>query len=403
MVNGSFAIMLIKQERMIRNLKKICVVTGSRAEYGLLFWLMKEIQAVPEFELQIIVTGMHLSSEFGLTYKEIEKDGFNINNKIEILLTSDTPSAISKSTGLGMIGFADAFYNLKPDLVIVLGDRYELLAASTAALFARIPIGHIHGGETTEGAFDEAIRHSITKMAWWHFVAIEEYKSRVIQLGEDPKRVHLVGGLGVDNIQKTDLMNKLNLEKSIEFEFGNKNLMITFHPVTLEDRTASAQFIELLNTLDELKDTKFIFTLANSDTNGRVINELIYSFVESHSSNSVVFKSMGNLNYLSSLQFVDAVIGNSSSGLLEAPTFKIGTINIGDRQKGRLKAESIIDCNPDQNSITSAIEKLYTDDFQNKLKSTKNPYGEGKATEKIMDILKSQSLPNNLKKSFYNF
>jgi GDP/UDP-N,N'-diacetylbacillosamine 2-epimerase (hydrolysing) len=382
--------------------KKISVITGSRAEYGLLYWLMKGIQESPEFELQIIATGMHLSPEFGLTYREIEKDGFRINKKVEMLLSSDTPEAISKSTGLGMIGFSDTFNDLNPDLLIVLGDRYEILAACLAAMFARIPIVHIHGGETTEGAFDEAIRHSITKMAWWHFVAAAEYENRVIQLGEDPKRVHTVGGLGVDNIQKRDLLSKSELEKFIGFKFGNKNLMVTYHPVTLEDRTASAQFKELLNTLNRLKDTKIIFTLANSDTNGSTINNLIYSFVESHSSTSVAFTSMGSLKYLSSLQFVDGVVGNSSSGLTEAPTFKIGTVNIGDRQKGRLKARSVIDCPPDQKSITSAIEKLYNTDFQNKLKTVQNPYGNGSATEKIIDFLKNNQIPKNIKKVFYN-
>ena len=402
MVNGNFVIMLIEQERMIRNLRKLCVVTGSRAEYGLLFWLMKEIQAVPEFELQIIVTGMHLSSEFGLTYQEIETDGFKINQKVEMLLSSDSPSAISKSTGLGIIGFADAFNNLNPDLIIVLGDRYEILAASIAAMFTNIPIAHIHGGETTQGAYDEAIRHSITKMSWWHFVAADEYKNRVIQLGEDPKRVFNVGGMGVDSIKKSNLLSKQNLEKKLKFKFGTKNLLVTFHPITLEKDTSQRYFKNLLECINRLKNINIIFTFTNSDTNGQVINLMIDKYVNDNIKNSIAFISMGHLNYLSTLKFVDGVVGNSSSGLLEAPTFNIGTINIGDRQRGRLKAESIIDCNPDQNSITSAIEKLYTDDFQNKLKSTKNPYGEGKATEKIMDILKSQSLPNNLKKSFYN-
>jgi len=387
---------------MISKFKKICVVTGSRAEYGLLYWLLKEIKADPLFELQIITTGTHLSSEFGLTYQEIEKDGFLINKKVEMLLSSDSPSAISKSTGLGLIGFSDAFNDLNPNLLIVLGDRYEILAATTAAMFAKIPIAHIHGGETTEGAFDEAIRHSITKMSWWHFVAAEEYKNRVIQLGEAPERVYNVGGMGVDCIKKTDLLKKYELEKSIGFEFGNKNLMVTYHPVTLENRKPTEQFNEVLNSLDKLNDTKLIFTLANSDTNGRAINKMISSFVESHSSNSTSFKSMGFLNYLSSLQFVDAVVGNSSSGLLEAPTFKIGTINIGDRQSGRIKSGSIIDCNPNQKSITNAIETLYSIDFQNKLNTVDNPYGNGSATETIIDVLKNRSFPKSLKKTFYN-
>ena len=363
---------------------------------------MKALQKEQTIELQIIATGMHMSPEFGLTFKEIEKDGFIINRKVEMLLSSDTPSSISKSTGLGIIEFSDVYTDINPDMVIVLGDRYELLAASTAALFARIPIGHIHGGETTEGAFDEAIRHSITKMAWLHFVAAEEYRKRVIQLGENPNRVFLVGGMGVDGIKKTKLLSKLRLERKIKFKFVKRNLLVTFHPVTLENETSKKQFEELLVSLNKLKDTNIIFTLSNSDTSGRIINFMINDFVKCHSSNTIAFTSMGQINYLSALQFVDGVVGNSSSGLLEAPSFKIGTINIGDRQKGRLKSESVIDCNPDQKSITAAIEKLYSNDFHNKLKTVVNPYGNGSATDKIIDIIKSEPFPKNIKKSFYN-
>jgi len=383
-------------------MKKICVVTGTRAEYGLLYWLMKGIREDPELELQIIATGMHMSPEFGLTYREIEKDGFTINKKIEMILSADTPGAISKSTGMGIIGFSDAYVDLAPDIVIVLGDRYELLAASTAALFARIPIGHIHGGETTIGAFDEAIRHSITKMAWWHFVAAEDYRKRVIQLGEDPQRVHLVGGIGIDGINKTKLLNKTDLEKVIDFKFGKKTLLVTFHPVTLENETSKKQFEELLGCLDKLKGTNIIFTLSNSDTSGRIINSMIHSFVKDHSSNTKFFTSMGQLNYLSSLQFVDGIVGNSSSGLLEAPTFRVGTINIGDRQKGRLKAKSIIDCEPNKASIKQAIENLYSKDFQNILPIVENPYGKGNASEKILEILLKVKIPEEPKKEFYN-
>jgi len=382
--------------------QKICVITGTRAEYGLLYWLIKGINDDSDMDLQIIATGMHLSPEFGLTYKEIEKDGFLINRKVEILLSGDTPSAITKSTGLGLIGFADAYLDLKPDIVVVLGDRYELLAASTAALFARIPIAHIHGGETTEGAFDEAIRHSITKMAWWHFVGADTYKTRVIQLGEDPSRVFLVGGMGVDGINKSKLLNKIDFEKSIGFKLGEKNIIVTYHPVTLEQKTSQQQFDILLNCLSELDDTNIIFTLANSDTHGRIINSMIYDFVKDHPSNTIAFTSMGQLNYLSSLQFVDGVIGNSSSGLSEAPTFKIGTINIGDRQKGRLKAESVIDCKPTKESIKRAIEALFSENFQKMLPLVKNPYGEGNATEKILEVLRDAKLPEALKKEFYD-
>jgi GDP/UDP-N,N'-diacetylbacillosamine 2-epimerase (hydrolysing) len=363
---------------------------------------MGEIQASPDFELQIIVTGMHLSPEFGLTYQEIERHGFVINEKVEMLLSSDTPSAISKSTGLGLIGFADAFNDLNPDLLIVLGDRYEIFAATSAALFARIPIGHISGGETTQGAYDEVIRHSITKMSWWHFVAAEEYKNRVIQLGENPKRVFNVGGLGVDAIQKTNLLSKKDLMENTGIQFRKKNLLITYHPVTLDDGTSQKHFESLLNALKDLKDAYLIFTLPNSDSDGRVIKRMIEDFVKINSTASISFSSMGSLNYLSTLQFVDGVVGNSSSGLAEVPTFKIGTVNIGDRQAGRMKAESVIDCNPDQITIKNAIKKLYSKKFQNKLKTVSNPYGNGKATENIMEILKKTKIPDQLKKEFHS-
>ena len=382
--------------------RKICVVTGTRAEYGLLRWLMDGINKSTKLDLQIVVTGMHLSPEFGLTYQEIENDGFKIDKKIEMLLSADTPSSISKSTGLGLIGFSDAFCELNPDIVIVLGDRYEVLAASLAAMFGNIPIAHIHGGETTAGAFDEAIRHSITKMAWWHFVAADEYEKRVIQLGENPERVFNVGGLGVDAIKKTNLLSKDELMIKTGIKFGKKNLLITYHPVTLENKTSQQDFKSLLGVLSEIKDIYLIFTMPNADSDGRIIKIMINDFVFNQSERSISFTSMGSLNYLSTLQYIDGVIGNSSSGLAEAPTFKIGTINIGDRQKGRLKAESVIDCNPDQESITKAIEKLNSKEFQKKLKTVQNPYGDGNATEKIMNILKTYPIPKELKKAFYN-
>ena len=382
--------------------RNICVVTGSRAEYGLLYWLIKSIKDDPKLELQIIATGMHLSHEFGLTYKEIENDGFHINCKIEMLVSADTPSAISKSTGLGLIGFADAYNELNPDIVVVLGDRFEILAASIAALFAKIPIAHISGGETTTGAFDEAIRHSITKMAWWHFVAADEYQKRVVQLGEDPKRVINVGGLGVDAIRKARLLTKKELMSKTGLKFGNKNLLITYHPVTLEKQTSQKHFKSLLNVLGELRDVNLIFTMPNADSDGRIIKQMIGDFVNRYKERSLSFTSMGHIKYLSTLQFVDGVIGNSSSGLAEAPTFRIGTVNIGDRQKGRLKANSIIDCEPSKKSIQNAVDMLYNEDFQKMLQSVVNPYGEGGSTEKIMDILKNEPLPEETKKEFYD-
>lgn len=382
--------------------RRICVVTGTRAEYGLLYWLIKSIGNDPNLELQIIVTGMHLSPEFGLTYREIEKDGFTINRKIEMLLSADTPSAISKSTGIGLIGFADAYDELEPDIVIVLGDRYELLAATIAATFAKIPIAHISGGETTAGAYDEAIRHSITKMSWWHFVAANEYMKRVVQLGENPKRVFNVGGLGVDAIKKAKLLSQKELMKETGIEFGEKNLLVTYHPVTLEKQTSQKHFQSLLAVLDNQRDVYLIFTMPNADSDGRIIKQMIDEFVSIHKQRSISFSSMGHLNYLSTLQFVDGVVGNSSSGLAEAPTFKIGTINIGDRQNGRLRAKSVIDCESTEKSIKKAIETLYSQNFQNILPSIVNPYGEENSTEKILDILKNANIPKEPKKEFYD-
>lgn len=382
-------------------MRKICIVTGTRAEYGLLYWLMKEIQADPVLELQIIVTGMHLSPEFGLTYKEIEKE-FTITKKIEMLLSSDTPVGISKSMGLAQISFAEAFEELKPGIVVLLGDRYEIFSAASSAMIARIPIAHLHGGETTEGAFDESIRHSITKMAHLHFTAAEEYRHRVIQLGEQPDRVYNVGGMGIENIKRLNLLSKEEFEKSIDFRLGEKNILVTFHPVTLEESTAKEQFQELLDAIDELEETHIIFTKANSDTDGRIINQMIDEYVAKNPAKAVGFTSLGQLRYLSALQFVDAVVGNSSSGLLEAPSFNIATVNIGDRQKGRLKASSVIDCSPRKSALLEALARVYSEDFQKSLPKVANPYGDGKASIQIVEILKNTDLAPILKKSFYD-
>ncbi|MCD4756732.1 MAG: UDP-N-acetylglucosamine 2-epimerase [Arcobacteraceae bacterium] len=383
------------------NKRKICVVTGTRAEYGLLYWLMKEIVADEELELQIIATGMHLSPEFGLTYKEIEKE-FKIDKKIEMLLSSDTSIGISKSMGLAQISFAESYEELKPDIVVVLGDRFEIFSAVSSAMIARIPIAHLHGGETTEGAFDESIRHSITKMSHLHFTATEEYRKRVVQLGEDQNRVFNVGGMGTENIKRLELLSKDDFEKSIEFKLNKKNILVTFHPVSLENSTAKEQFKELLDAIDELKNTNIIFTKANSDTDGRIINQMIDEYVLENSHKSICFTSLGQLRYLSALQYVDTMVGNSSSGLAETPSFKVGTINIGDRQKGRIKAKSIIDCEPNKSSILQAFAKLYSKAFQKSLTSTINPYGEGCASVKIIEELKKVDLKNILKKSFYD-
>jgi len=381
---------------------KICIITGTRSEYGLLYWLMKEIQDDTDIELQLIVTGMHLSPEFGLTYNQIEKDGFKIDKKIELLLSSDTTVGVCKSMGLGLISFSEAYVDLKPDMILFLGDRFEIYSAAAAAMISRIPIAHLHGGERTEGAFDEAIRHSITKMSHLHFTATEEYRRRVIQLGEDPSRVFNVGGLGIDNIKKLKLMGKEEFQDSINFKLGPKNLMITFHPVTLEHATARIQFQNLLSALDELEDTRFIFTKPNADTEGRVIVKMIDEYVSKNNHKAIAFVNLGQLRYLSALQFMDGILGNSSSGLTEAPTFKIGTVNIGDRQRGRVKANSVINSKPTKESILSAFKRLYSEEFQEKLRNVKNPYGEGGAAEKIKKVLKEKDLTDILKKQFYD-
>ena len=381
--------------------RKICVVTGTRAEYGLLYWLMKEINVDNALVLQVVVTGMHLSEEFGNTYQQIEKDGFTIDKKVDISLTSDTELAISKSMGLGVIGFADVFNKLQPDLIVVLGDRFEIFSAVSAALIAKIPVAHLHGGEVTEGVIDESIRHSITKMSHLHFAATDEYRNRIIQLGEQPDKVFHVGGLGIDNINKLKLLSKADFENTINFELGEKNILITFHPVTLEKSTSGMQFQALLDSISELKNTKIIFTKANADTNGRVINTMIDDYVAKHD-NTIAFTSMGQLNYLSALQFIDAVVGNSSSGLIEAPSFKIGTIDIGDRQKGRIKTDSVISCLPKKRNIDSAFNKMYSEEFQNTLDHVENAYGKGGASKEIVNIIKSVNLDNIIKKPFHD-
>lgn len=381
--------------------RKVCVITGTRAEYGLLFWLLKEIESSKELQLQLIATGMHLSPEFGLTYKEIEKD-FSIDKKIEMQLTSDSDVDISKSMGYAQASFAQAFDELKPDIIVVLGDRYEILSAVTSAMILRIPIAHIHGGETTEGVIDEAIRHSITKMSHIHFTANVEYKNRVIQLGEQPDRVFNVGGLGIENISRLELLNRDAFEESINFKLNKKNILVTFHPVTLEKNTAKLQFKELLDAVDELEETNIIFTKANSDAGGRAINKMIDNYVAKNNYKSICFASLGQLRYLSAMCHVDAVVGNSSSGLIETPSFRIGTINIGDRQKGRIKASSIIDCSPNKTSILDSLKHLYSNDFQTSLKNVGNPYGDGEASKRIIKTLESINFNNILKKSFYN-
>ena len=380
---------------------KISLITGTRAEYGLLKPLIQLIHESSDLQLQLITTGMHLSPEFGMTINEINEDKFPITKKIEIMLSSDTQIGISKSIGLGIISFSEIFEDLQPDLIIILGDRYEIFAAACAAMIGCFPIAHIHGGESTEGLIDEAIRHSITKMSHFHFVAAEEYKKRVIQLGEQPKNVFNVGTLGIENIKNTNLFDKRTLEKNIDFKFGKRNLLITFHPITLEPERSRIHMLNLLDCLAIQKETNLIFTYPNADKEGRELINIINEFCKKNPY-AKAYKSLGQKRYFSCIKFVDGVIGNSSSGLIEVPSFLKGTINIGSRQKGRLRSKSIIDCEPNKKDILKAINLLFSDSFQNNLKTVKNVYGDGNTSSSIIDLVKSFKLDKSiLKKKFY--
>jgi GDP/UDP-N,N'-diacetylbacillosamine 2-epimerase (hydrolysing) len=381
--------------------RKVCVVTGSRADFGLLRFVMEAIQQTHGLALQVVATGMHLSSEFGLTYREIEEAGFRIDCRVEMLLSGDTPTAVAKSIGLGVIGFGDALAQLAPDVLVVLGDRFEVFAAATAAMVARIPIAHLHGGETTEGAFDEAIRHAITKMAHLHFVAAEDYRRRVIQLGEHPDRVFVVGGLGVDSLRRLSLLEREALEDALGFKLGPRSLLVTYHPVTLEPHTSAAQMAELLAALDAQRDTHLIFTTSNADNEGRVLSDMVRRFVADRP-HARAFTSLGQVRYLSCVRQVDAVVGNSSSGLTEVPSFRKPTVNIGQRQAGRLRAASVIDCPPERAAISAAIEQATSPAFQASLRAMRNPYGEGGASEAIAAALREARLDTVLKKSFWD-
>ncbi|MDF2684727.1 MAG: neuC, partial [Brevibacillus sp.] len=337
--------------------RKICVVTGTRAEYGLLYWLMREIQDDPDLHLQIVVTGMHLSPEFGLTYKTIEQDGFFIDEKVEMLLSSDSPVGIATSIGVGTIGFANAFDRLQPDVVVVLGDRFEILAAAQAAMVARLPLAHLHGGEKTEGLIDESIRHSVTKMSQLHFVSTEDYRKRVIQLGESPERVWNVGAMGIDQIRRLVLLERTEFEDSIGFELGQLNFLVTYHPVTLKKQSPEYYLNEMFEALEHFPEAKVIFTKPNSDTDGRTISQMIDEYVSKNKDRAASFTSLGQLRYLSAIKHCDLVLGNSSSGLIEVPYFKKPTVNIGIRQRGRLRPNSVIDCNESKEEVVDAIQK----------------------------------------------
>lgn len=380
--------------------KKVCVVTGSRAEYGLLRWVIEGIRDSASLELQLVVTGTHLSHEFGFTVQEIERDGFAIDYRVEMLLSSDTSVGVSKSLGLGVIGFADALESLKPDLVLVLGDRYEILAVATAAMIARIPIAHIHGGELTEGAVDDAIRHAVTKMSHLHFVAAEEYRHRVIQMGEQPDRVFNVGGLGGESVRRTKLMSRGEVEESLGVKFASPSFLVTFHPVTLEPERSAIQFEQLLEAFKALNGAQFLFTMPNADTEGRVIRNLIEGFC-SKVPNAHYFQSLGQRLYLSTMAQVDAVVGNSSSGLLEAPTMGVGTLNIGTRQNGRQKPGTVVDWIDQGESLENVLHKL----VRAKTGLPRNGVGQEKivtASQSIVDTIENQNLYRLVNKKFHN-
>ena len=383
--------------------KKICIVTGSRAEYGLFNPLLEQIKKTPMFQLQIVVTGMHLSSHYGSTYKEILRDGFKIDEKVKIPLADDTPEGVTRSLGLAVIGLASAFKRLKPDLVILLGDRSETYAAAIAAFVARIPIAHLHGGELTEGAVDDAFRHSITKMSFLHFTSTEAYRRRVIQLGEDPHRVFNVGALGIDNIRRTKLLSKEALEKELGFDLDGKVALVTFHPATLEHNTSKQQFDQTLSALDHFNDLKVVFTMPNSDMDGKIIIKLINEYVKVKKGRAVAFTSLGRIKYLSLMKYVDVMLGNSSSGIIEMPSFGKPTVNVGDRQKGRIAAKSVIHCSPVHGSIVKAFKKAFSTKFIREISKIRNPYDGGSTAKKVVLILKKE-IPKikSLKKKFYD-
>ncbi|EJL74899.1 UDP-N-acetylglucosamine 2-epimerase [Chryseobacterium populi] len=383
-------------------MKKLCAVTATRAEYGLLKPLMNAINAHQEFELQLLVTGAHLSPEFGNTYTLIEQEGFYINKKVEMLLSADTGSSIVKSMGLGMIGYADAFSRLNPDAIIILGDRYEMLAVASSASAMKIPIIHLHGGEITEGAYDDSFRHAITKLSHLHFASTESHRERIIQLGEQPQNVFNVGAIGIDNIVNLPLLSKEALEQDLGIRFAKYNYQVTFHPETLADLSAEEQFKVLLQAIKNQKESFFVFTKSNADTNGRIINRMIDEFVTENPHIAKAFTSLGSLKFLSLLKHSNAIIGNSSSGIIEAPSLHTPTINIGDRQKGRMQAKTIINCVVDQLQIEEAIDRTQDEIFMQSIKNLQNPYGNGDTTNKIMKIIESTDFSKLLIKKFYD-
>lgn len=387
-----------------KRMRKICVVTGTRAEYGLLSRLMRMIQESDKTELQIVATNMHLSAKYGETYKEIEADGFVIDRKVPIIDESapDNAHTTVVSMAEALHGFADTYSDLQPDMVVVLGDRYEILAAATAALIMRIPIAHISGGDVTEGAYDDAIRHSITKMSQLHFPSTETYRKRIIQLGEQPDRVYNVGATGVENIKKLPLMGKAEIEAEVKFKLDENTILVTYHPVTLGNHTAEQDIAEFIGALEERKDLRVVFTMPNSDTGSEAIVRAINQFVENNPDRARAYKSLGVKRYLSVMKYVGAVVGNSSSGLVEVPSFGIPTLNIGDRQKGRLAAESVVNCETDKASVLAGLDKVLSHDFRAFAKTVQNPYEKANTAEAIFEVISTYPLEDLNQKHFYD-
>ncbi|MBO6252575.1 MAG: UDP-N-acetylglucosamine 2-epimerase (hydrolyzing) [Bacteroidaceae bacterium] len=385
-------------------MRKICVVTGTRAEYGLMSRLIRLINDSDKTRLQLIATNMHLSPRFGNTYQEIEADGIKIDKKVPIIDDNAPDTAVEtlRSMSRALSGFAEAYAKLNPDLIVALGDRYEILAAATAALIERIPVAHLHGGEITEGAYDDAIRHSITKMSHLHFTSTEEYRRRVIQLGEQPERVFNVGALGVENIKKLPLMSKGEIEKEIDFKIDDNTILVTYHPVTLGNRTAKDDIDDFIAALEDRQDLRVIFTMPNSDTGGQLIVDAINGFVTRNAEMTKVYKSLGVLRYLSVMKQVAAVVGNSSSGLLEVPSFGIPTLNIGDRQNGRIAAESVYNCAPDKESVLNGLTKVLSKEFRELAFAVRNPYEKANTAEEIFKVISTYPLDRLVQKRFYN-
>jgi len=380
--------------------KKIAVFTGTRAEYGLLYWLINDIQNDSELELQLLVSGTHFSPEFGNTYKQIEADGFKIDEKVEMLLSSNSAVGVSKSLGLAVLGFTDALDRMKPDMIVLLGDRFEALAIAQTAMILRIPVVHLYGGEITEGAYDDAFRHAITKLSTLHCTSTNEYRNRVIQLGEMPDKVKNVGAIGLDHIQRSQLMSVKELSDSLKFPINKPYLVVTYHPVTLADESPTETFQILLDSLDEFPELQIILTYPNADDGGREIIPLLEEYAKENKDRVFAIASLGQVRYLSAIKNAAAVVGNSSSGVIEVPSFSVGSVNIGARQKGRLAAKSVIHCEPNKLEIVNAIKSAVDKSYKTVDEVMTNPYGQGDATAQIIDFIKASKI--NTVKTFYN-